>query len=174
MRGLPFYGWVPVSLEPEAAALYLAKLEEVLASWQGTRYWPGQCSKGVGVDCVRFVCSVIDELSGKSHEEEVSTLPQDSAMHNRAGAIATMRTIKNRFRPIKKITDGSLEPGDIVVTGPVDGGPGHGMIVGPRKNEIWHATHTRVQRTGVSVISKGKDQIFAVYRCQDRDQWVGE
>ena len=147
------------------------RLAEILSSWEGTRYWPNQCAKGAGVDCVRFVCSVMDELRGLSLPDP-ETLPQDSAMHNRAGAIATMKTIKQRYAPIAQVSDGSLEPCDILVTGPPGGGPGHGLIVGPERNQIWHATALRVQRCGLSFADGDYSKIFAVYRCGDRETWL--
>lgn len=139
------------------------RLEAILAGWAGTPYMAGQAQRGVGVDCVRFVCAVLDELQGVVRE--VATLPSDAAMHTRRGAIGVMRTIRKRFAPNDPVRDGSLEPGDVIVVGPSDGGPGHAMIVGTRKNELWHSTGRNVHRSGLA-FAQGYNRVFRVYRMR--------
>jgi hypothetical protein len=101
------------------------RLGAILLRWEGTPYRPGQQKEKAGVDCVRFVAAVLDELRGTS--TPIETLPPDAAMHTREGAIASMLNIKRAFMPCELVGDNSLEPGDVLVTGP----PGGGRLGGP-------------------------------------------
>lgn len=147
------------------------RLAAILSEWDRTPYRPGKQKKGMGADCVRFVCAVLDEISGRP-PVAIETLPQDAAMHTREGAIRTMRLIRRLYWPNDAVRDGSLEPGDVIVMGPADGGPGHALIVGPQPNTIWHATHLRVQRTGLRILTDGRARVFRVYRMRCRSSWV--
>ena len=58
--------WRPLQGFPEATAAQ-DRLQDVLRGWEGTPYRAGAQAKGRdgGVDCVRFVCGVLDELYGE-------------------------------------------------------------------------------------------------------------
>lgn len=161
--------WKPVTGPPYTKArLYEARLEAALVSWEGTPYMRGQQLRGVGVDCVRFVAAVMDEVLGRPRTP-IETLPDDAALHDRVGAICGMKRLRKLFWPNKPIPlDAPLEPGDIVVTGPENGGPGHGMIVGARPNTIWHSSGTSVHWTGLRP-PKGH-KVFRVYRMDDEER----
>lgn len=167
MKASDFFWQLPESLSEEEQALFCNKLGAELESWEGTPYRPGMQMKGVGADCVRFVCAVLDFMRG-GECIDFATLPQDSAMHTREGAVSVMRKIRQLYMPNKPIHDGSLEPGDIIVVGPSDGGPGHALIVGHRRNEIWHATNVNVHRTGLQFTTPDYRKVFRVYRPQDK------
>jgi len=147
---------------------YEDELREALALWDSTPYAPDQQCAQVGVDCVRFVCAIMDQISGRSTNPR--TLPQDAAMHDRAGAVACMKQIMTLYKPIKPL--GPHYPyvrgGDVLIVGRRTGGPGHAMIVGPDQNTIWHATFPRVQRTGMYLDNDHK--VFRVYRYD----WEGD
>ncbi len=66
-----------------------------------------------------------------------------------------------------------LQPGDLLVVGTNNGGPGHLMIVGVRKNTIWHAggRGARFDQTGWA-LGDGFERLFAVYRLEDRERWM--
>jgi hypothetical protein len=145
----------------------LARLAAVLAPWEGTPYAPGQQCRGVGVDCVRFVIAVLDELTGK--QTAIRTLPPDSSVHNPAAARERMELISQAYAPYLEVTDGVVEPGDILVTGPLHGGPGHVMIVGNQRNVLWHATAPRVQKTGFRAFHFFGHRVFHVRRLADRN-----
>ena len=164
--------WRDMSGFPEASRAQ-ARLAGILDSWEGTPYAPGQQMKGAGVDCVRFVCGVLDECYG-SKRIPVPELPGDIALHQRGTAIAAMRFIMELYKPNAAVTDEVLEPGDIVVVGPAGGGPGHAMIVGARTNELWHSTDRRVQMTGLGFLQQHSHgySLFGVYRALDRERWV--
>lgn len=129
-----------------------------------------QCRKQVGVDCIRFVCSVADELYGYERGPLI-TLPPDQAMHDRYGAIAAMRQIRRRYFPVDDVRrDEFLEPGDILVTGPLNGGPGHAMIVGTAPGHIWETTMDGVQRSGMPFFGRDSE-LFRIYRVRDKAKW---
>lgn len=155
------------------AARAQARLERILDSWEGTPYVPGQQMKGAGVDCVRFVCAVLDELYGFARVP-LPELPGDISLHARETAIAAMRFIMKIYEPNEQVMDGHLEPGDILVVAPPNGGPGHAMIVGARENEVWHSTDRRVQMTGIGTLDNGMNgwRFYAAYRATDRERWV--
>jgi len=147
-----------------------ARLHYVLTSWVGTSYHPGWQCKGAGVDCVRFVCGVLDELYGVT--TPIETLPPDTAMHNARGAVGVMHKIKVLYKPNMAVRDGTISPGDVVVMGPRDGGPGHALIAGPSRNTLWHSTGLGVQVTGLGFADGIHNKIYRVFRCGDRDLWA--
>jgi len=137
----------------------------------GTQYLPGQCCKGVAVDCVGFVLGVLMDLSGETGFVRAEW-PQDASMHDAKGSFKAMKVIAENFKPYKIIRDGFIEPGDVIVVGPHGGGPGHGMIVGARKNTIWHATGDGVQYTGISHLWLTDQRIFRIYRYLRKESWL--
>lgn len=161
--------WRKVSgLEPELAARFEQRLVEVLDRWRGTPYMAGQQMRGVGVDCVRFVAAVLDEFYLRE-PVPIETLPTDAALHARDSAIAGMKRLRELYMPNDPVEDGSLEPADVLVTGPKNGGPGHAMIVGPRRNQLWHAAGNEVHTTGFAFFAPFLgNRIFRVYRMRDR------
>lgn len=161
--------WTPYSdTNPEIA---VAKLKKILLSWQGTPYREGQQCRGYGADCVRFVCAVLDELDGLTRV--FKTLPQDVAMHSPASARASMRVIRKLFQPHFNVLDGTAQPGDVLITGPRHGGPGHVMIVGFQRNTLWEATSPSIRRTGWSIEGKLHNKLFRVLRMSNRsERWA--
>lgn len=160
-----------VSVAPSQANGIERRLESILASWDGTRYMSGQQQRGVHADCIGFVFSVVDELYGRPTPDR-PTLPPDTAMHSREQALATIKALRTLYAPNTRVTDGSIEPGDIVVTGHKDGGPGHVMIVGPYRNTLWHCVNEiGVNQTGLG-FADGFERIFGVYRFDDREKWA--
>ena len=150
-------------------APWVRRLEQVLVSWEGTKYSPGQQVKGSGVDCIRFGCAVLDEL----YRRPLTELPiraADASMHDRDGAFSVMRQIIRRYPDHITVRDGSVEPGDILVVGPRAGGPGHMMIVGHQTGTVWQASATKVHFTGL-YLPKGAT-LFRTYRMVDRETWA--
>ncbi len=121
---------------------------------------------------MRFVAGVMNELSG---EERVCPprLPQDRAMHDPHGALHVMHNIARGFEPFEVVKrGGDIEPGDVIIVGPVGGGPGHGMIVGVRPSSVWHSTGKGVQYTGLSSLRILRQRIFRVYRYLEKNKWL--
>lgn len=168
--------WTPG--DPEIAAALAAELER----WRGTPYESGQSFPQRGADCTGSVFGVVDAMDGRARMAPPG-FPHDASMHDRAGAIATVREIVRRYSPCHKVEpvrfdeEGQacqptwyVEPGDIVVTGLRQGGPGHVELVGPRKNELWHAQPS----TGFVQGGWGFFQeqvLYAVYRIEDKHRW---
>ena len=150
------------------------RVQEVLNSWLGTKYMDLQCRKGGGVDCVRFVCAVADELYG-FEREPLDKMPADRSLHDRKGAMAGMRKIVERYKPISDVTMCEwVEPGDIFVVGPRNGGPGHAMIVGGIPGHVWHTIReVGVQVTGMPALDRNTD-LFRIYRGKDKHLWLSE
>lgn len=123
----------------------MSRLEAVLQSWAGTPYMHGQQCKGAGVDCVRFVFAVLDELLGVT--TPVVTLPPDVCVHAPEKAEEHVERLRACYDCAEVPLD-AIEPGDVVVSGPVKGGPGHVFIMGEGR-VLWHATHPRVHKTPV-------------------------
>lgn len=147
-----------------------ARLGEVLRSWDRTPYHAGWAAKGQGVDCVRFVCAVLDELHGT--RTPLSTLPPDASLHDARGSAAALRTIRALFPEHETVRSGPLQPGDVLVTGPSDGGPGHAMIAGPLRNSLWHSTGRGVQRTGLRYAGLTHNRLFRIYRHRNKLEWL--
>lgn len=138
--------------------------------WEGTPYMEGISSHRRGVDCVRFVCNVLDGLYGESRVGEVARIKGDVSLHNKRGVMRAMRAILTTYDKHERVRDNTLEPGDVVVTGPSQGGPGHVLIAGGRQGVLWHcAKPLGVHQVGYSMPSGHK--LFAVYRATDRGTW---
>lgn len=167
MKAYPTPTWRTLD-EPAA----LLAIERALRPWEGTPYLVGQqCPRtpegGGGVDCVRFVCGVLDELYGR--KTPIATLPQDAALHVPGRATVAMGKIWKLYAPNEEVKDGSIEPGDILVTGRA--GPGHAMIAGPRRWELWEATNVRVRRTGLGGIAAQGHVLSHVFRPSNKKDW---
>ncbi len=168
---LPFT-WEGLPAELDAGGAVTAKLERILGTWEGTPYMEGcqAVGSGGGVDCVRFVSGVLDALYG-FQRVPIDRLPQDMALHRPESARAAMRQILRIYEPNVEVKDGRAQPGDVVIVGEAQGGPGHALIVGTRKNTLWHAT----QSIGVHFTGFGQYArvavVHAVFRMADREQW---
>jgi len=162
--------WTPYS--DENAEEVTGRLETILKSWKGTPYSRGQRCKGMGVDCVRFICSVLDELEGLEPRPPRS-LPADESLKYPKSARASIKRLLAPFRPYYTITDKRVEPGDVLVTGPIAGGPGHVIIVGPRKGTVWQAVRPRVHITGMGYVDLPYMKLYRVLRRENRSKlWV--
>lgn len=154
-----------------APASVLAALERAIGRWQGTPYRVGQQTPGMGVDCVRFVCGVLDDVTGR--QTPIETLPQDAAMHARTSAILAMKRIKQLYQPNAEVHDGTIESGDLLITALPGGGPGHVLIAGAKPWHLWESTATGVRRTGLGGLTTGAaQQLHYVYRITNKGTWV--
>lgn len=161
--------WTPYS--DNQSKLAVARLKRILTDWEGTPYREGQQCRGYGTDCVRFVCAVLDELDGQFRE--FTTLPSDTSLHSPVSARASLRRIMRIFMPHRPVKDGTAQPGDVLITGPRHGGPGHAMIVGFQRNTIWECTSPCVQRVGWGLEGNLHNKLFRVLRMTDRSKrWV--
>lgn len=116
---------------------------------------------------------VLDELYGREHIP-LPRLPADVSLHDPARARAAMRLILEAYPDHERVTDGSLEPADVVVVGPPGRhgpSPGHVLLAGFEPNTLWHAVAPGVCFTGVTFDST-VTQLVAVYRLLDRERWL--
>jgi len=145
-------------------------LETELISWKDTPYVPGQCIIQIGVDCVHFIAAVFDTMTNTFYQ--VSLLPQDASFHNKALAEASMRKFF-RMYPSHVVNGDVVQPGDVIICGPVgkNGGPGHGMIVG--KDSLWHVDGSCVCKAGLAVMQHGAYAFRQIRRLKDRKNVLG-
>jgi hypothetical protein len=158
----------------QGALTVATALRAELRRWEGTRYESGQSFPQRGADCTGSIFGIVDALDGRARMQPAG-FPHDGALHNRAGAIAAVREIVRRYSPCHKIEPDErgyfqVEPGDIVVTGEPGGGPGHVEMVGPDKNELWHAMPSPgFHQGGWSFLEQ--QLLYAIYRIEDKDRW---
>lgn len=69
--------------------------------------------------------SVLDELYGLT--TDIGSLPPDAALHQPEVARAFLRKMARRFGA-KQVDDGTLEPGDLIVTAIEGAGPTHVVL----------------------------------------------
>ncbi len=149
---------------------FLRRYERILAEWEGTPYRDGQCLKRVGIFCTAFVCVVLDELYRVKRPVPIPEIPTDAAMHCPETARAGLRWFLRQYPNHAEVTDRIVQPGDVLVTGPSGGGPGHGILVGPRENTLWQCSGGSVHFTGMAL--PDPYELFAVYRMTDRINWL--
>lgn len=160
--------WKP--LDFEGSDLVTSRLEKVCQSWENTKYMAGQQMKGVGTDCVRFVCAVLDEMYGV--QNSIPRQVQDRSLHDPVGAQRVMEMICGFYpdHTALEIGDRCVEPGDVIVTGHGGGGPGHAILVGPRRNTMWQALRQSVRMGGIGLLDHYQ-QIFVIFR-PDKTLWI--
>ena len=145
------------------------RIQRELDSWLGTPYGLGQRTKGVAVDCVNFCTAFLDQMIGHQTPTEIQQLRGDRCLTAHGGTAVAMKALLSCYRPNTEIRTGRVEPGDIAVTGPKGGGPGHVLIAGVRPNTWFHATPNGVQMAGSSYSS---DMLpFRIFRYSDKKSW---
>lgn len=149
------------------------RLRSILESWDGTPYLHGQSVKGRGVDCVRFVASVLCEMDRRPLAD-LKRLPLDTSLHNPAMARAFFHDLLRTFAPTHRVEDGQMEPGDFIVMRRRERGPGHAIIVGPDENTVWHSDPgAGVCKTGLGVLFMNPlYELDCVVRISNRERWV--
>ncbi len=145
------------------------RVDGIADVWVGTPYMEG-CRTTRGIDCVNFGCMILDMLYGYQRTKAIEMIRGDACLHNKRGVVRAMRAILSTYPAHDRVRDGSLEPADILVAGPVGGGPGHMLVAGGRPGILWHCT----RQSGVCGTGYGLDSsmtLFAVYRANDRSSW---
>ena len=124
------------------------RIARALEQWSGTPYHLFGQAKGPGggVDCIRFLTGVADDVDGQPYRKLPRTMA-DAAMHAPHLARGVMRQLI-RMYDLEVVEDGVMLPGDFLVAAPTGGGPGHGIFVG--LGQLWHSTESGgVVRTGM-------------------------
>lgn len=141
------------------------RIDSVLESWVDTPYFINMAMKSQGVDCIRFVCSVFNELY-REERASLPHLPQDTAMHNPSGAFAVLREVLRIYPEYEIVQD--IEPGDLAITAKPGCGPGHSVLAGT--THLFHAIPGGVCRTGLSIFTT--HPIYRIYRPKDKMRWA--
>ncbi len=160
--------WKP--LDFEGSDIVTARIEKACRRWQHTRYMAGQQVPDMGVDCVRLVCGIMDELYGVKHE--IPRGIQDQSLHDPEGAQTVTDLLCEYYPDHTSLDNGDrcVEPGDVIVTGHAQGGPGHAILVGAQKNTLWQAMRKQVRMGGFGLLEHYQ-RIFIIYR-PDKTLWL--
>lgn len=141
---MPTLAWSGEKLSP----VLTERLHSSIQLWKGTRYHEGAQRPGAGVDCWRFVSAVADDMRQRPRVK-LPRMISDVAMHNAVRARAALRWAIEEHGLID-IGGYLVTPGDCVIAGPPDGGPGHAMLAGP-DGFLWHVTKAQgVDCTGLT------------------------
>ena len=132
----------------------------------------GLSQKGFGVDCVNFVFGVLDEMYREKKMRRAYSAAM--CMNNPKGAFSALRTLLDDYQPNESISNGTVEPGDIIVTSTKVGAPGHVMIAGPEQSELWHVYDDTVCTIGLGFFDSSCQimNYFRTFRSQDKEKWV--
>ena len=159
---------------PKVEASYTPRLRKVLNEWNNTPYGLGQQVKGVGVDCIRFVTGVLDDMFKRPYIK-FPLISQDCCLtdHKQSKAIYDLLLQHYPSAEVKPNPDGSydVEPGDLVCCGPLRGTLGHGMVVGADPGTMFHATTFSVVKAGCSFMEYGVYSFKQVLRPKGKDSW---
>lgn len=156
--------WPRLKIVPSGAT-YEQRLQQAIERWEGTRYYEGMQRCRVGVDCVRFVCAIADEMAGT--KTPIAKLPNDKSLHDPEGARMAFLVLMRLFGARRIQDPGYLEPGDVIVCGPKEGGPGHAMIVG--LHSLYHSTSGGVQTADLQPCGT-HTEFHAILRVRNREQ----
>jgi hypothetical protein len=151
-------------------------IDAAIRGWIGTKYMSGQQVRGAHADCVRFACGVLDDLYGRRR-----ILPRnlaiDAAIHAPEEAWAQLRRLLEVYPEAEALhpdEDGiwNVEPGDVVVTGLKNGGPGHLVIVGARASTCWEAPRPACAVREIGIGLHPTQHVKHAFRMSDRESWV--
>lgn len=149
----------------------IAAIGKELESWVGTPWQHGQQVKGPkgGADCARFVTGFTDRMRGDAYWK-YRVLPLDVAANAPAISFRLMREIMAHYQHIE-INTPVVEPGDTLWTGPINGGPGHGQIIGQKQGLLYHCDRpTGVVRVGCTYDPEVQSK-FRIFRPLGKEDW---
>lgn len=144
------------------------RVEEVCESWRGTQYGRGQKCKGVAADCFRSIFGALDDLFGRVILE-LPNIPHDAAFHSPKTALRALEEVEPQVPGVFRADTNEFNPGDVIIVGP--NSPAHAMMVGGRRNVLWHCSNS----TGWKPTGMGSSlAIFRRYSFTDeaRSQWL--
>lgn len=143
-------------------------LRAILESWRGTPYLELHSIKGPrgGVDCIRFVASVLSELY-RIDPPRLPEIPAEAAFHDGRMVVRVVRAFLARF-PLAVRRGPEYGVGDVLL---IDSGAqrwgGHLVIVG-HDRRLWHAE----SGDGVGTLSPaGVAKIVRVFTPESIPAW---
>ena len=135
----------------------------------------GQQVKGVGVDCIRFVTGVYDEMYRQSYKKFPLVAPE-SCVTSPKESNRVLKIILDLYPtdliPIEKNKATEVFPGDLICCGAKNGTYGHAMIVGVKPKTFYHATSFNVIKAGCSFMDYGVYSFKELRRLKYRERWV--
>lgn len=152
-----------------------AEFEAELQSWYGTPYAHGISIKGAhgGVDCVRFVVSMLEWLHGREASADCVpfNFPAQAAYCAKFPAYEVFRWMTTRyphemvFRKGRGDEVGKIGPSDVIVLEHADDEPVH-MMMGGYDGKVWHSNNFlhggSVTWTGLTGVML--DSIWCIWR----------
>ena len=157
---------IEYAMRPHRRRAMLDALGAAVKEWRGTPYAAGCCSPGPGggVDCVRFVDAVLQQL----HQTVLPPLPrfaQDAAFHNPRTVADMIGILEARYPRYRRRRWTGVLPSDIVLVA-YERWENHIGIAGVNPLQIWHATSVGVACTSLDAI-KSTGRVQRVYGSED-------
>jgi hypothetical protein len=162
--------WSPLDIGGRDVSATLLEMENILLAWQGTEYGSGQRCRGSAADCIGFACGALDDIDGRSRARD-PRVPADSCLHDPERSREAIRDLLAVYAPWEAV-HGPLQPFDAVLAGPAGGGPGHVLLVGPRRNTLWHCSQALGVHQSGWAFGPGYESLHAAYRLGDRERWL--
>ena len=154
---------------------YADRLRQCLESWKNCPYMLGQQVKGVGVDCVRFVTGVCDEMYRQPYKK-FPLIAGESCINATEASDKVFRQLLEMYPcdviTVNKDTPTEVIPGDLICCGPKGGTYGHAMVVGVEPKTFYHATTFKVTKSGCSFMDYGVYSFKELRRMQHRERWI--
>lgn len=149
------------------------RMSQFAAAWEGTPYMAGSRVRGAGVDCAQLIPAFLDFMYSNPSKTPLPRLAPDTGVHNPVAAKETVKAIRRAY-PSHPVKDGSIEPGDIILTrsthdftGPENAG--HAMIAMPVPGTALHS----MPQSGVCITSvEATRGIVQVYRLERKHLWA--
>lgn len=148
-------------------------LISVFRQWFATPYMVGQRSPGQGVDCAQLIFGMMDTLHGRETPTDCPKMIVANTVHNARVAFRCVILMRRAY-PTEIVRDGSIEPGDIILTRGLVGShgprrPGHAVIAGIVPGTCFHA----VPLVGVCMSSlTSLPGVLRVYRPLEKHRWA--
>lgn len=162
------FHWLPLH-DPDV----IKRMEQFRNKWTGTTYMAGNRVRGVGCDCAQLIPAFLDFMYRTGSRLPIPRLAPDTGLHNARAALNTVRAVRRGF-PSFVVRDGTIEPGDIVLTrashdweGPSN--PGHAMIAYHRPGTALHAMPESGVCLTTLTVTRG---IVRVYRLKGKQSWA--
>lgn len=155
--------------EPRVDMAALERMSSIIDRWVGTPYMEGQQCEQAGVDCVRFVEAVLQELYRYScrARDPILNVAQDASVHDARTTTRVTRDLVRRY-PHTIERGCYVHPGDIIICR-VGKGPGHTVIIGAKPWSCYHAMPT----AGVALGGVGSiPDVQRVIHMLEKNTWA--